>query len=313
MIDYIAQMLGCEMEKVDFDIPKSFPMFLKNEYDYKKCIICGQEVLFVKPAEFDLISCKKHINIIENKTACKVVLLLNGITQYQRKSLIDNHIAFVVTGSQIYIPFLAVCLTESYENKKAVEKFSPITQLVFLYMFYNEVHLSATAMSSKLNCTAMSVVRAYKELEACGLYHYEHCGRNKIIVPNKHGGELLNAAEPYMINPVKKVHYLNKIDNYEGLYLSGLSALGQKTMLSVSDSRKCYAAFKYQTTILLSAITKVEYCSMGGIKVEQWAYNPSVLAGNNIVDDISLILTLQSEKDERIVSELERLRRKYKW
>lgn len=313
MQDYINHTLGCKVETVDFTAPKSFPLYLKNSYSYAKYCIEGQQALFVTPADFILSSYKKHRTKIEELTSLKTVLCIDSITPYQRKALIEEHIPFVVKNSQIYLPFLAICLSEKYDQKSDIEKFSPITQLVFLYIFYNAVKLTATEISKKLHCTIMSASRAYKELMDCGLFNCEQKGRNKYITPRFYGGELLKAAEPYLINPVEKICYFKYEQKFDNYHIAGISALARKTMLSVSEHEQCYAALKKHFLKSPSVITKAEYLLIGGTKFELWSYDPCVLTKDRTVDDISLILSLDGETDERILWELENLRRKYQW
>ncbi len=313
MQKYINKTFDWDTEFEDFDIPKTFPLYLKHEYSYVKCCISDQQVLFVTPVDFTLGSYKKHRIKIEELTSTRVVLCLDSITPYQRKALIEEHIPFIVKDSQIYLPFLAICLSEKYDTKTEIEKFSPLTQLVFLYVFYNDTKLTATEISEKLNCTVMSASRAYKALTDSGLFDYLQEGRNKYITPKHYGGELLKAAEPYMINPVEKTSYFRNEDTFDHCPAAGLTALAQKTMLSVFDKERCYAVSKKYNSQSTSAIAKAEYLSIGGTKLELWSYDPCLLTNNHVVDDISLILSLDSETDERVVSELEKLRRKYQW
>lgn len=313
MQNYINQTLGCKAEFADFTTPKSFPMYLKSGYSYAKYCIAGQTALFVTPADFNLSSYKKHRTKIEELTSLKTVLCIDSITPYQRKALIEEHIPFVVKNSQIYLPFLAICLSEKYNQKADIEKFSPITQLVFLYIFYNNVQMTATEISEKLHCTIMSASRAYKALTDCGLFDCEQKGRNKYITPRFYGGALLKAAEPYLINPVERIRYFKYEQEFDHYPIAGISALAQKTMLSDSDHDRCYAALKKHCPDFTSIITKAEYLLIGGTKLELWSYDPCVLTKDQTVDDISLLLSLDDETDERILSELEKLRRKHQW
>lgn len=313
MLNYISQTLGNEITVKDFEVSEAFPLYLKNGYSYVKCLILGQSVLFVTPENFNLSSYKKHCVKIEKLTSAKAVLCLDRITPYQRKALIEEHIPFVIKDSQIYLPFLSVCLSEKYEQKADVEKFTPITQLVFLYLFYNNVHLTATEISEKLHCTIMSASRAYKTLTDCGLFKYVKEGRNKYITPIFQNGELLKSAEHFLINPVEKKIYYRKDENLQNNFVAGLSALAQKTMLSVSENEKCFAVLKKNCPSTASVISNTEYQSIGGIKLELWSYEPQILATDKTVDDISLILSLSNETDERILAEIETIRRKYQW
>lgn len=311
MQGYIEKILGCKLEANHFAVPKSFPMYLKNNYSYKEYIIEGQVCLFVKPIEFNLASYKKHKKKIEELTDTKAVLNLENITPYQRKTLIEENIAFVVENYQIYLPFLAICLSEKYEKKLSVDKFTPLTQLVFLYIFYNNSNMTATEMSQRLNCTVMSANRAYKTLVDCGLFEYKVSGRKNYLVAYKTKSELLKLAEPFMINPVERVVYFDKNVNLLKYPKSGKYALSEKTLIDYTEKDKCYALTKSEYKNISGSIDKEKYRSIGGTKAEIWSYSPIFLTNNNTVDDISLIMSMKNETDERITLEIDRLRRKY--
>ena len=313
MLNYIGKTLGCAAEAVIFSIPRSFPMYLKNEYSYEEYLIEGQLCLFAKPAEFNLAKYKKHKAKIEKLTNTRVVLNLDSITNYQRKALLDEKIPFVVKDYQIYLPFLAICLSEKYKNKLSVEKFTPTAQLVFLYLFYNNTEMTETEISKRLNCTVMSASRAYKMLVECGLFDYKYDGRKKYIVTDKSKSELLRAAEPFMIDPVEKTVYFNKDVDLSNHLKSGCYALSEKSMLDFAESDKCYALTKDEYKNISGRIDKEQYHSIGGTKTEVWSYSPIFLTNNNSVDDISLIMSMKNETDERIAVEIDRVRRKYEW
>ncbi|WP_455631503.1 hypothetical protein [Megamonas sp.] len=46
------------------------------------------------------------------------------------------------------------------------------------------------------------------------------------------------------------------------------------------------------------------------VKIEIWKYSPFILAKDNIVDPLSLIMTLKNENDERIQEAVESLLKK---
>jgi hypothetical protein len=60
-------------------------------------------------------------------------------------------------------------------------------------------------------------------------------------------------------------------------------------------------------------VPKAIYIAKKAIVVEKWSYDPAILAVNDMVDDISLILSLKDNKDERVQMEVDRLRSKYQW
>lgn len=313
MDQYLKATLGCNIQKESYDLPPKMPQYLLNDYSYQKYIIENQECLFVTPFEFSFSAYKKQYQKIKQITNLQIVLHLKSITQYQRKTLIEEHIPFVVEKSQIYLPFLAISLTEKFQEITEVEKFSPITQLVFLYMFFNKEKISATDLALKINCTAMSVTRAYKTLVNCGLFYAENDGVKKYIVPENDGGELLRNAENFLINPIEKTIYLKKDIELSEYITSGLYALSKKTMLNATEYDVHYAVHRKKYFRLEDIVPKALYNAQKAFVVEKWSYDPAILSVNNMVDDISLILSLKDNKDERVQMEVDRLRSKYQW
>lgn len=313
MINYIRNTLGVDIKEQKCDIYAKFPLYLKNEYEYKQYKIEGLECLFAKPVEFSLIAYKKHLSKLTELTKFNVVLELDSITPYQRKALIEEKIPFIVKDYQMYMPFLAICLTQRFERKLVVEKFAPLTQLAFLYIFYNNVKLTAAELAKRLDCTSMSATRAYKELVDSGLFKSEVDGRKKYIVPNYQGGQLLKMAEPHLINPVEGISYIKFDKSFEKMNISGIYALSKKTMLASSDDDRCCAVFKKDKIGRLDNLPEGAFYRSDLVKIEKWCYNPDILSKDGVVDDISLILSLYDSKDERVQMATQELKEKYEW
>lgn len=313
MEQYIEDVLGCHIQYENYQLPPQLPQYLLNDYSYRKYTIEGQECLFVIPCDFSLPAYKKQYPRIRQITKFQVVLQLKTITPYQRKTLIAEHIPFVVENMQIYLPFLAISLVEKYQEKIEIEKFTPITQLVFLYLFYNQKKITATELAQILNCSTMSVIRAYRALVDCGLFVSENKGAKKYIVPKANGGELLKDAEEFLINPIEKRLYVNKDSDMSGYLTSGIYALSKKTMLNAAENDLCYAIFQKAHSELPNTVPKSSYLEGTAIAAEKWSYDPMPLTKDETVDDISLILSLSGTKDERIQIEIDRLRRIYQW
>ena len=313
MNQYIKSVFGVNVQVSEYKLPSKMPQYLVNDYAYRKYIIEDKECLFVIPNEFSFTAYKKHYLKISEITGLPVVLQLNGITAYQRKALIGLHMPFVVERGQIYLPFLGVLLTENVNSGKKIEKFTPMTQLVFLYLFYHKIKMTATEAAQKTGCTLMSASRAYKALTDCGLFRIERDGVKKYIVPNSYGGELLRNAERFFIDPVEKRFCVQgSVEAEEGI-ASGIYALSRKTMLAATASDRCYAVYRKGQFDGAEYVPGNFCIGEEDFIVEKWLYDPSVLAEEGNVDDISLVLSLGESDDERVQAEIEFIRSKYEW
>lgn len=313
MIHYIQKTLGCDVIEQDHIVPNEFPMYLKSNYTYKRLTINNVNCLAVKPCDFSLSAYKKQRFKISELTGLNIILELDHITSYQRKALINDRIPFVVNDSQLYLPFLAISLTEKFNKNEKIEKFSPVTQLVFLYAYYKKECLPVTELSQILGYSVMSINRAYKELINCNLVQFQVKGRKKYFSTVLSNGELLKAAEQYMINPVIKKFYCNRLYDFTENLKSGLYALSEKSMLDISGNEICYALSKKQVSNTRIKNSEVDMEDKNAVIIECWSYDPSLLTNDECVDDISLILTLKDNDDERVQIAADELRRKYKW
>lgn len=116
-----------------------------------------------------------------------------------------------------------------------------------------------------------------------------------------------------MIDPVEKIVYFDKNVDLSKYPKSGKYALSEKTLIDFSEKDKCYALTKDEYKNIGSIIDKEQYYSIGGTQAEIWSYPPAFFTNNNTVDDISLIMSMKNETDERIAMEINKLRRKYEW
>ena len=95
-----------------------------------------------------------------------------GIDSARRKQLIDQRVAFVVPGNQVYLPFLGVDLLEHFRNARGTsESLSPATQAAFLYALHRRGRgaFSPKEMAAALGYSSMTMSRAFDELEGAGL------------------------------------------------------------------------------------------------------------------------------------------------
>ena len=84
-------------------------------------------------------------------------------------------------------------------------------------------------------------------------------------------------------------------------------------MLNATEYDVHYAVHRKKHFRLEDIVPKALYIAQKAVVVEKWSYDPALLSVNNMVDDISLILSLKDNKDERVQMEVDRLRSKYQW
>ncbi|MBQ1198552.1 MAG: hypothetical protein IIX47_08140, partial [Spirochaetaceae bacterium] len=222
----------------------------------------------------------------------------------------ENHIPFVVTNNQIYLPFMAIYLQE--KNKtiiEAVSQLTPAAQLVFINFFkQNSRELAVACLAKKLQFSEMTTTRVLRQLVATGLFEIKKgsiTNSNLLVTKIKDKKELFNKIEPYLINPVKNFFYIEKeeLKNKE-LMPSGTTYLSMFSMLGREELETW--AFYGKSTDFKTATNELTDISKQA-KIEIWKYNPKLVCLEGTNDSISVYLSLKNSTDARISKENKKL------
>lgn len=155
-----------------------------------------------------------------------------------------------------------------------------------------------------MELTPTSISRASKQLEEMGLLHIKKAGVQRILQSEDSPKMLFQKAEDTLLNPVKRTVYIPKELAGTDLLESGYSALAECSMLNAPNV-KCYATERISQW--KDVMTNSLQDSQGQVAVEMWRYNPRKLTTQNIVDELSLALTLREDADERVEEAVEEM------
>lgn len=321
MNNLLADTLGIRIiEKTFFD-EKRFPIFLRNEYD----ILQGEVenvpcLLLKKTGDLNLAQMKKHMQIVANNTDTPCVFVLDHVTDYQKKRLIELRISFIVPGKQLYMPFLGVVLRREYRNiKKPVQKISFAAQKIVLLASYGKWgSMTVTQIARLVGDSKMTVSRCLDELEGMipGCVTVE--GRNRYLsLPSARTvREQYPFLKPFLRSPVRKVISLFDVPfKIKTLSAGGFSALSEYTVLG-DNAYPTYAVTK-------NAFRQLE-------KDESWKITPDgedpkallevweyliLLNDKKLPDPISLAISFEkrSETDDRTKMAVEKMLEEYAW
>lgn len=302
-MEYLKKILNVDVTYAKWGEEGSLPYFLSERYKFEVASINGLKTLFVYPlGEVEAISSvKKHLSLIGSKIDFPVVLVLTWCTSRQRKTLIENHMPFIVEDSQIYLPFMGVLLHERFKTQQQVTKqFSPSAQQVlFLYIYLKKRELRMKEAAIPLSLSPMSISRAFKELEAFGLFKTRKDGVEKVLFSDLEGKGLYEKAFPFLRSPVRKKGFCEK-GTFEGGCKAGLTALFEYGMLN-PPKVSVYALQTLPKNVALENVLVDEDKQVG---VELWSYDPLTLSQNGKIDLLSLHQTLKGESQERVEGEI---------
>ena len=313
-MDYIKEILGIEVERSAFPQAGKLPYFLTDEYRFESALLDGVPCLFLKPiGELGTINVlKKHLKRLREACACPAVFELQTITRQRRSSFIDARIPFVVPGKHLYLPFMGIQLQDRCDSEAAIspvlEKLQPSAQmLLFAFILGKNKVMYLSEMTKQFGFSAMTISRAANQLVQIRLVSKISDGVQKVLSSELTPEELFRKAAPYLINPVRKVVYINRSELGSAMFPAGLSALADRRMLSppvpetwgTSESSGRFAGAGAR---LIDTDTQ---CAL-----ELWKYDPRLISGNDQMDALSLAASLDDEKDERVEQALQDILKK---
>lgn len=309
-MDYIGKVLGLKVTYIPWDGTNNMPYLITDRYEIQKVAIGTVTTLMLKlKVEFPTVSTiQKHIARIQKAEQYPAFLVLDSINKYRKDALIKAHIPFVVPGKQLYLPFLGVALNERCDSEvENTEKLLPSAQAIFFYYLYSkQERIYINDAVKNLQYSAMSISRAAKQLVQTGLFEECKEGVQKLLVAKYDRKEMFERMRPLMINPVKRRIYIELGDIPAQCCLAGYSAMAHYTMLN-APALTCFAADVSAKLKGTAGLTDSEQQA----QVEIWKYDPVILSKENVVDPLSLIMSLEEKQDERTEEAIEELLEKF--
>ena len=316
MNSYLSECFGEDITFSAMSFPESTPVYMKYGYTLEKCSWQNNDFVLITPKDdaVRLPVIKNHFYKIEEKIGLPCAMNLEWLTPLQRKNLIEDKIPFVSGRNQIYLPFWGCVFQEKYKHKMSVaKKMSPSTQLIFLWTYYSirddkKVNLSRAV--SELHIPKTTVSRAFIELVEYGLIKQIQEGTTKWIEFADGTATVLNNAMSFLGSPTARYIYMKEVPQNPSYKIGGLKAL-KNINTTDRDGSIVFAKASVNKIPKDLIISKNDFDDFGGVVAEVWRYNPQLLSTGEQVDDISLILSLKDNEDERVQKEIDDIKEKY--
>lgn len=309
---YLDLSLGIRIEPEPWD--GQVPPFLRDVFEIYTVQLLNHPLLLLlhsHETEIAPVALGKQIASIRRLWPHEVALVRRHLSAYSRKKLIESGISFIIPEKQLFLPEMAVWLKES--KSKAIEKrdfLRPSSQLLFLYLLLTGIGAKNTRETAdRLHCSAMSISRAYDELEHAGLIRSTLTGRRRSIEFAESPRTLWKDAGSILRTPVVRQTWLSGVHTLAAQYpAAGLSALSAYTVLA-PPSRRVIAMNRseFKETMRSTHVMETPAAEEDSIGVEIWRYPPRILAREGLVDPLSLYLSQCGSSDDRIQDRLEDL------
>lgn len=320
MVDAINKSFGMDFQIEETEKIKGLPLYMTSRRSFY--IVSDETIRFllVKVSEnekYGAIALDKQRKLYEEKSKLLVAYWFEGLSRYQRDSLISHRIPFVADGIQLYLPFLGLAIQNSFKKKNEIktDKMMPITQSLFLYLLYicNGKRILKKDAAEFLGVTRTSITRASEQLVRMGLISQEMSGKEYYMWTENSGYELFLMAKKYLINPIQDRLVIDKDTVKNGLAVSGETALAEYSMLNPPRIENVAMDKTLARNYSFEQLDERWEEEKELLRLELWKYNPELFSKDGIVDPISLYMTMTASDDERIEGALEEMMEEYKW
>lgn len=317
---YLLETLALPVTAVKWDKAGQLPLFLRDMYDFYLISILSDSLLLMaagEKREQTPATVRKHLVQVQEKSGYEVVYLKDSVSAYNRKRLIEHKVPFIIPGNQMYLPMLGIDLREHFRKQQPETlMFSPSTQAFVLYAIYHKEQDTFTPkeMAERLGYSAMTMTRAFDELQQLGVGEHEVKGRERCLQFHDKGKALWDKGLQFMRTPVLKRVYVHPLRDKAPGVCAGLDALARYTMLA-NPKNRVYACSgtQWKNYRLQNKMTVVPLPEPGDIEIEVWSYDPGLFADNMTADRLSLFLSLRNTSDERVESALDEMMEGMQW
>jgi len=317
---YVHDALGVSVKTTPWSGVGQLPPVLRERYRFAKVELLGLRALLVIDAnseEQSPATVRKHLDMLQTKQHTDLIYVRGQVTAYNRKRLIEQKVSFIVPGNQMYLPMLAIDLREHFRRiREEAPTFSPSTQVVVLHAMLRDAGqvLIPSEMAPLLGYSAMTMTRAFDELETAKLAEVTVRGRERCLRFIGDRREIWEKAQPFLRNPVSKRLFIRRINGAEGATRAGLTALAHYSMLA-PPAYTTYALSReeWKTLRQQHKIIEVPVQDPDVSEIEVWWYSPARFAEHGMVDQLSLYLSLKADHDERTETALEEMMEKIEW
>lgn len=313
---YLREILGVKAVFTPFPDLGRLPLHITESYKIAQCTLMGREFMALQGHDAcpTPAAMAKHADWLHQKTGMRCLFLLETVSAYERRRLIEGRIPFLAAGQQLYLPDLGLDLREQFRTpQRHGQSLSPAAQVVVLACLLRRLdpqsEFTGAGLADQFGYTKMTMTRALDELRQLELVECEgerRFARHRFLIT---GRELWEKARPVLRSPVKKRVYVDEW--FAGCdFKAGESAMEDLTMLSVPP-RAIWAITseewkKIQKEPGLHMIPEVSK-DMAHAEFEIWHYDPALLAEKPLVDRLSLALSLAHMNDERVQISIELL------
>jgi hypothetical protein len=198
------------------------------------------------------------------------------------------------------------------------DNLSPLAQATVLFAIYHkhDLPIPMQRIMQWLDCSKMSISRSFIELETLELATIEKDGCSRELHLTRTPKDTWEFGTKFGRTPVrKKLSVSHDFPIPERSHLAGQTALAHRTDISKGDikSNAIGPSVEKECRAELARFSIRDDESDRSITVELWRYDPCPLSQDASVDPLSLYLSMQDIRDERVEAALDDLLKGMTW
>ena len=318
--DYLEQTLGAKVRPRQWPGEQRLAPFLRDRYAFWDVRLLDRPCVLMVDGEAQEPAAgvvRKHVDLVQDKCPEDVIYVRKRIASYNRKRLIEQRVPFIVPGNQMYLPTIGLDFRRHLKRQREVpESFKPATQatLIFWLLRGGGEPITPLRMRRELGYSPMTMTRAFDELEDTEIGNVTKRGKERCLRFVGPKREIWNKALPYLKSPVTKRVRVPRPQEPIGGMRAGLAALADYSMLA-PPPQPVIAFFGREWKKLRWWHNKpsIPKQDPDAVEIEVWAYDPQRLTERDIVDPLSLYLSLREDQDERVQAALEQMIEEHPW
>ncbi len=315
LADYLEATLSVSVVPKAWDGCGELAPYLRDTYEFLQMRLLETPCILAidrNDVERSPAMVAQQIRLVQERQSGVVVYVRERITSYNRRRLVQHKVPFIVPGTQMYLPMVGVDFREHFRALRAKqEKLSPSTQVLLIaLLLQSSENLPRTAgeLAKVFGYSAMTMTRAFNELDAAGLglVTSEKGRRNLAVVSDAR--TVWTAALPFLSSPIIHEFFSSQANaDWNGLS-AGLEALAHYSMISEPGHRVVALGPDAWKKLAKDVPGHgVPVWELGAWEVQVWSYNPAKVSATNVVDPLSLYLSLRDDPDERVEAALEEM------
>ena len=320
---YLHDILGVRANPRPWPGRRALPYYLQEAYDLRELRLWDRPIMLAidrQTGKRGLANARGHLDKIRAIAGHPVVYVTEVLASYERRHLIAMKVPFLVPGNQLFLPELGIDLREYFRGRAptADAHLSPATQAVLIAILLRvpwQADWQSATVVTELGYTPMTLSRVVKELVAAGLARVQNAGKARCIRMAYSAADTWERAKPVLRSPIKRLVWApaSLMARPPRLRLAGLSALARASALADPPwSSYALSPLQWKAAMRASIETLPEQLP-GACAWQVWHYDPALATNSDIVDPLSLTLSLQDEVDERVQKALEELRGTFPW